>query len=199
MTWLTLATEDEISEQVGLRLIRDSGFEVGLCLRNRGNGYLRKRVSNFCEMAKTQPVLLITDLDQIKCPEELIKDWLGTRNKPDNLIFRIAVREIESWLLADHEGIRHLFGRKTLKLPVDPDDLADPKQTLLRLAENAVREVRDDLVVSKGSVAAQGLGYNSRLSDWIRDSWDPERASSRSSSLKRTQISLTKLRDRLNI
>ncbi|MDR3620523.1 MAG: hypothetical protein P4L85_14325 [Paludisphaera borealis] len=135
MTWIVLATEDELSEQVGLCLAEEAGLEVGQRLGKRGNGYLRGRITNFCEMARQRPVLLITDLDRTSCASALISDWMGTRSRPDGLIFRVAVREVESWLLADHEGMTELLGAKVGKLPNAPDELPDPKQKLLALAQ----------------------------------------------------------------
>ena len=41
--------------------------------------------------------------------------------------------------------MRKLIGKRG-KLPLEPDLLPDPKQYLLRLAEQAPRNVRDDLV-----------------------------------------------------
>ena len=165
MSWLTLATEDELSEKVGLRLAGEVGLEVGTCLRRNGFGYLKSRISNFCQMARQHPVLLITDLDQKACASGLMNDWLGELGRPDNLVFRIAVREVESWLLADHEAMRILLGPKGT-LPFAPDNLIDPKQALLTLAMGASRDVKEDLLAQRGSIASQGIGYNARLGDF---------------------------------
>lgn len=190
MTRIVLATEDELSEQVGLCLAQEAGLEVGQRLRKQGNGYLRNKITNFCEMARRQPVLLITDLDQSACASALLSDWMGTRSMPDKLIFRVAVREVESWLLADHEGMRKLLGGKAGMLPSAPDDLSDPKRRLLALAQKAPRDVRDALTIKKGAVASQGLGYNALLCRWVKESWRIERAASRSESLAKARIRL---------
>jgi hypothetical protein len=193
MASIVLATEDELSEQVGLSLANEAGLQVGLCLRKGGNGYLRSRLSSFCQMARTQTVFVITDLDQIQTPAMLIADWFGKQHRPDKLLFRVAVREIESWLIADHLAIRHLFGQKAAKLPNSPDELPDAKQTLLRLAQFAPRSVRDDLVGARGSVASQGIGYNARLCEWVRETWRPALAAERSPSLAKARAALAEL------
>ncbi|OJW14686.1 MAG: hypothetical protein BGO49_16995 [Planctomycetales bacterium 71-10] len=195
MTAITLATEDELSEAVGRRLLLDSGVAIGQLLRRRGFGYLRSRMPNFCEMASRVPVVVLTDLDAAACPSSLIRDWLDGRPQPDGLILRVAVREIEAWLLADHEGLSALFNRtKSLKAPHQPDDVADPKRELLRLAEkHAPKDVRLDLVPGKGTEARQGLGYNDRLCPWVRDVWDPGAARRRSPSLDRAMVRLEAL------
>jgi len=188
MTVINTATEDELSERVAVRLVTDvvpNGM-LGLMLRKGGAGYLRSSLSKFCQMASREHVLLLTDLDQQICASELIANWTGSTPIPDRLLFRIPVREIESWLLADRQGIAALLGVSEARLPPYPDELPDPKHTLLNAARNASRSVRSELVVSRGSLASQGLGYNRVLSTYVDTIWDIERAADRSPSLRRT-------------
>jgi hypothetical protein len=198
MTAIALATEDELSEAVGRRLLAGAPhhLHVGLLLRKGGSGYLRSRMSNWCALAKQQPVLLLTDLDRASCACSLIQDWLGEHHHPEDLVFRVAVREVEAWLLADHEAMRRLFGKKG-QLPIDPDALRDPKQQLLELAKRAQRDVRRDLVAEKGAIAAQGIAYNARLCEFVSNDWDPRRASIRSESLRRARRRIDELSARL--
>ncbi len=123
----------------------------------------------------------------------LVEQWLKGRPKPDRLIFRVAVRETEAWLLADHEGMREMFRSPRLKLPAEPDGLPDPKQTLLGLASKSPGALRRDLLPERGSIARQGLGYNARLTTFVRELWDPERARQRSQSLHRAMLALSAL------
>lgn len=186
MNCWSLATEDELSEAVGVRLL--ASLPEPIVPRNRfrrnGFGYLKSSADKWRELARRQRVFLLTDLDMRLCPAALRKEWLGEKLSP-GLIFRVAVRETEAWLLADHEGVAALLGPKG-KLPVNPDGLADPKQHLLRLASKAPRTVRDDLVRQEGSRLRQAVAYNSCLSAWVASTWSPERAAQRSESLRRT-------------
>lgn len=134
----------------------------------------------------------LTDLDRSPCPSGLIRAWLGKRQHPDNLLLRIAVREIAAWLLADHDGMRHLLGSKG-RLPEDPDALPDAKQHLLRLARHAPRHVRQELIAERGAIAAQGIAYNTRLCGFVAANWDPDGASARSESLRRTRMRIAEL------
>jgi hypothetical protein len=102
-------------------------------------------------------LLLITDLDKAKCASLLISNWMRAKSYPDNLVFRVAVREIEAWLLADHVGMGKLLVAGATNLPRDPDLLVDPKQVLLQLASKAPRVVQNDLLVEPGAIASQGL------------------------------------------
>jgi hypothetical protein len=98
---------------------------------------------------------------------------------------------VESWALSDHEAMRKLIGPHGT-LPARPDDLPNPKQHLLQLAQRAPREVRIDLVKQAGAMASQGIGYNARLSEWIRSKWSPVRAAQLSPSLRSTRERLRK-------
>ena len=126
MTQVALATEDILSEAIGLRLLSELPIPVtpNPLLRKDGFGYLRSRMDSWRQLAQRQIVLIITDLDQAACPIALRTNWLGTKPLPANLILRIAVRETEAWILADHEAMRNLIGKKGA-LPPAPDDLPD--------------------------------------------------------------------------
>lgn len=192
MRAIALATEDELSEAIGLRLIADSPFHEAdvLPLRRNGSGYLKSKVESWRQLAGQQVVLLLTDLDQIDCPVALRNEWLGTRPVPDRLLLRIAVREIESWVLADHDAMRKLIGDRG-KLPPAPDELGDPKAFLLNMVRKyAPRDVKQDLLAERGAMASQGLGYNRRLVAWVKSDWSPDRAAARSPSLLRARQAL---------
>ena len=200
MRFVALVTEDALSEAVGKRLLIDAGYHIepSPILRKNGFGYLRSKMDSWCEIAKRKPILLLTDLDTVACPLALKAAWMGNRKPAENLVFRIAVREIEAWLLADHEALRTLIGNRGT-LPPDPDLLPDPKQFLLRLvARQASREIREDLIANAGSIASQGIGYNSRLGQLIASVWDPARAGTRSRSLKKARIRIAELVGRIN-
>lgn len=193
---INLATEDELSEAMGIRLIDEwkGRLVVGLRLRRGGNGYLSSRIRNFVEIARKTPLLIITDLDQLLCPSELRARWLGKLKQPRDLLLRVAVREVEAWLLADADAIRGLFGHRASKrLRDDPDSVPEPKELLLRLASYAPRSVREDVCKEKGGIASQGLGYNARLCQFVAASWDPARAASRSESLRRARNRIQEL------
>lgn len=187
MPFITIATEDELSEAVGSRLVAEvlPEFDIVQKLRRGGNGYLRTKCQSFNQMAVRHPVLLITDLDNSDCASALIESWFGILPRHANLKFRVAVREIESWLLADHQGMQNLLVNGANNIAANPDELPNAKEYLLQLAKRAPRDVRNDLIRTKGALAKQGLGYNSRLCAFVREVWEPARASQRSDSLAR--------------
>ena len=189
MQAVALATEDALSEAVGQRLIAavGGGLTVTQTLRKRGSGYLKSSMRKFCELARRMPVLLITDLDSEECPSTLIENWARRDAIPDQLSFGVAVRQVESWLLGDAEGLARFLSISARRLPRDPDSLPNAKHVLLRLAQGAPRAIRDELVAEPGAIAAQGLGYNEVLSEFVRKKWNPAAAATRSDSLARAR------------
>lgn len=195
---VALATEDALSEAIGLRLLAELPGSVypNILLRKDGFGYLRSNMDKWRQLAQRQIVFILTDLDQIACPAALRANWIDRHQQPANLVLRVAVREVESWVLADHEAMRQLIGQKGT-LPPQPDELPDPKQYLLRLAKLSTREIRADLIKEKNAIASQGIGYNRRLTAWVSSDWSPARAAQRSPSLQRARTRLHELALRL--
>lgn len=196
MRCIALATEDALSEAVGEKLIAEvkPPLEVGLRLRRDGFGYLKKRMRSFCEMARHQPVLVITDLDRAACAASLVREWTANDMRPATLLLRVAVREVEAWLLADHDAMRTLLQRPRQILPPDPEALPEPKNELIRLVgRHGSRALREAIVPQPGVIASQGLGYNNALVEFVRRTWSPHRAAQRSNSLARTRQRLREL------
>ncbi len=193
MTPIAIATEDQLSEAIVLRLISEiqTPHVIQHRLGKRGNGYLSSKMDSWHQMAQQQVMVVLTDLDRANCLVEFRDQWLA-HAPPENLVFRIAVREVESWALADHVGMRALIGGKGV-LPVAPDELADPKRVFLQFAKAAPKKVRDDLLQARDGKLAQGLGYNARLSEWVSTEWNPQRAAERSPSLARARLRLSQV------
>lgn len=183
---INLATEDELSEAVLFRLLSDSKrFAIGTPYRRGGNGYLKSTIAGWNRAAAGNPFLVLTDLDTHPCPSALIANWLSAPLHP-NLIFRIAVREVESWLLADRANFARYIGIRESLIPSNPDELVDPKLTLVQLAGKSRHKLlREDIVPRKGSTAKQGPDYNARLQQFVQTEWNPQRAAHSSPSLAR--------------
>ena len=196
---VNIATEDELSEAVAVRLVNAAFGDgmVGNRLGRKGNGYLINKLPSLRQMANREPVLLLTDLDDTNCPPSLLQRWSDGQAFPDNLLLRVAVRETEAWLLADRNGMANLLGISPNKIPIDPEILEDPKRFLLNLARNANRNVRSELIATKGAAASQGLGYNRLLSSFVSLDWQLENAINCSASLCKAVARLRALADRM--
>lgn len=200
MNRLFLAVEDELSEAVGKRLIGAYwNSEVPITtLRKNGAGYLIKNISKFCELARRDLVILITDLDQGRCAPSLVRKWMKTKAAPDKLLFRVAVREIESWVLADRRGLSNYLGVAHGSVPKYPDTLRDPKHELIQLSRKAKRSMRDAIVPQHGVAAKQGLGYNDALTPFVHMHWSIEKAERESDSLRRANVRIKAAWDEAN-
>jgi hypothetical protein len=110
------------------------------------------------------------------------------------MCFRVAVRELESWLLADTEALAGFLGIRKILIPPGPDLLDDPKQVLVSLGARARRaDIRGDLVPRPASGRSIGPGYTSRMLEFVQDHWSPAVAEINSDSLRRCRARLRDL------
>lgn len=184
---INLAVEGTLDEQVLRKILRQAGrgYAIGTTHGHRGFGYLRRTIHGFNCAAKGTPFAVLTDLDKETCPAALIRAWLPQPKHP-NLIFRVAVREVEAWLLAHREAIARFLGIREELVPRDVDALEDPKKTLLELArQSRSRGLREAIVPHRGSTATIGPDYNGRLAIFVRKHWDATSAARCSPSLAR--------------
>jgi hypothetical protein len=197
---INLAVEDELGEQM-LRVLLDQScrdFPIGAVYGKRGNSYLRKLLPAFNNAAKGMAYLVFADLDDKPCPPFLIEDWFNCsiadfpRRRSPNLLFRIAVREVESWIMADRRAFAGFLGISINKIPSNTDDIPDPKRLLLELARSSrKKELREDLVPRPGDKRRIGPDYNGRLSEFLHSAWRSSTAELHSRSLAKTRKVLT--------
>lgn len=135
---INLVFEDVLSEAVIKQMLKQSQrpFSVGNCLNKRGNDQIKKNLLGFNHAAKGMPYLVLTDLDKADCPLVILSEWL-TQPKHPNLLFRIAVKEVEAWLLAHRAAFAEFLGISIDLIPVDADRIPDPKQLLINLAKKS--------------------------------------------------------------
>lgn len=182
-----LAVEDLLSEYCLRAIISHTGISVliSAVLGLRGSGYLKSRVDKFNQSAQGIPFFLLTDLNSCVCPPDLINSWLNAP-RHNNLILRVAVREIEAWLLADRVNLSKFLGVSTTRIPRKPDEIHDPKGILIMAASRSrKRVIRHDLVPIDSSTARVGRNYNGRLREFVYKFWDISAAKNYSPSLKR--------------
>ncbi len=185
---INLAFEDILSESVLKKIIFHSGipYKVCNCYIKDGFGYLKKTIKGFNNGAKAIAYLVLTDLDNGECAPGLIAEWLPCPRHP-NLLFRVAVREVEAWILADRFNFSKFLGIKEDLIPTPADNISDAKQFLIELTKRSrKRSLRDDIVPRKGSTAKQVPNYNEPLINFVNSFWDVELARHNSPSLEGT-------------
>lgn len=188
-----IATEDELSEAVAEQLVHAAGHRVIARIpkdrrRHGGFGYLRGRLESFIgSCLGGLNFLLLTDLDTKPCAPALIDEWFAGKECPERLLFRVAVRETESWLLADGAGVAKWLNIQPTLVGDSPDTLPDPKRHLLGLAgKSPVREIKLGMLPKKGAPSLMGLEYNDLTCRFVRERWSLDHAAERSPSLRRT-------------
>ncbi len=197
---LYLVSENALSEDVMKRLVSHNCPArqfIFHSLIKRGRGNIKKKFHSYNTPGNPLPFFVLVDLDTDRCAPELIDNWT---NRPlrQNLIFRVAEREVESWLLADTEGFCEFTG-----VPHDlvrgrvsnPDNLESPKETLISLVNRSRRrELKRDIVRESHTSFKQGPAYNTRLGEYVFRHWDVSRAAEKSSSLNRACNALRNFR-----
>ncbi len=184
-TFINLVVEDAVQHNILIKIILDQNFpfEIGSVHGLRGNSYIKHRLSAFNDASKFNPYLVLTDSDQYDCPKKMISEWIDFEMNP-NFIFRIAVREAESWLMADRKNFARFLGVSQTSIPRHPEQIPNPKEFLLNLVSHSKqRRVREEML-SLGK-AVRGAGYNDMLSEFIFNQWNVEEASNSSESLAR--------------
>ena len=186
---INIAVEDPLSEAVVRKILTFSkrDYDIGRCYNRGGFGYLKKAIYGFNHAAKITPFLILTDLDQTECAPILLQKWLPLHRHP-NLLFRIAVREVETWLLADRTNFAKFLGIPATLIPINVDDeLSDPKQFLLQIATRSRnRMLRHALVSASGETLRRGPDYNGCLIGFVAKHWNIMEATANSPSLQRT-------------
>ena len=198
--------EDEPSGEVLRKLVEAQNaaskssrilFREGFPSVVGGYGQIKKRAKNLLEMARSElRTLVLTDLDREECAPTLIRKWFAVApgqpiELPCQLSFRVAVREVEAWLLADRDAIARFLNISVANFPRTPDDLDDPKQELLNIIRRrGHRSLCQDMLPSR--TAHVGARYNQRLCKYVVDKWKPERAALNSPSLQRATEALSR-------
>jgi len=187
---LNLVFEDQISEFIMIKLAEKAEkFFISNSYSEGGFGYIKKNIAGFNEAARGCPFFVLTDLDYLECAPSLIGDWIKQPIHA-NLIFRIAVHEVEAWVLADIEGFSKYTGISRANFKNNPEEILDPKAELLRLIKRCRnRKIRED-ILPKDEYATIGPNYNGRLGEFIIHHWSISRAMKRSDSLKRAMQNL---------
>lgn len=111
------------------------------------------------------------------------------------LMIRVAVLEIEAWLLADRVGVAQWRSVAASRVPDNPEGISDPKRTLIELASRSRnRHLREAIVPRRGTGTHQvGPGYNQSVGEFASQFWNPETARSHAPSLNRAIIRIAEL------
>jgi hypothetical protein len=170
------AVEGPTDDPVLQRIVAAKGGLVHRVQVLHGKASLRSRLPGYNAAARHQAWLVLVDLNgSHTCPAALVQDWLPA---PSHLMrFRVVVRSIESWLLADRERFASFFSVSASHVPASPDALPNPKQSLLAaVARSRRRAIREDMLPRSGSGRSVGPAYKSRVVEYashLESGWRP--------------------------
>ena len=185
---VALVVEDELSLSVMIKVVdfTERGYTVLRPLVERGVDNIRKSLTKYRNASRALAHVVVVDLDDAPCAPALRAQW-GMTTLPDALLFRVAVREVEAWILADRAGFSAFAGIPPGKVTQTPEALPDPKQTLINLVRSSRnRRLVRELVPEQGTSMSKGPLYNERLSQFVRETWDVAAAMQAAPSLQRT-------------
>ena len=182
-----LAIEDRLSDAVATKILEKFGIKIVKRIGFQGKSDLERKAPELNRAASGITVFMLTDLDSSReCPPGLIRSWIKGPLNP-KFFFRVAVMEVESWVMADRIGFAAFLSVPWHRIPLPTDDILNPKEFLLSLARRSKKKtVREALVPARGTTLNVGNEYNALLSEFVREHWNLERAATASLSLKRT-------------
>lgn len=186
------AFEGSLDGAVVRRLLRHAGALPGDLYRQR-KSYLLEKLQGFNVSARARPWVVVVDLDHdAGCAPEVVRDWLPAPSYFMN--FRVAVREVEAWILADRERLARYLQVPETRITGTPEEIDYPKEYLINCArESSSSRIRKGIVPGPGSRRVEGPAYLSLLTGFVADAergWRPDVASDHSESLERCIRSL---------
>ncbi|MCH8149446.1 MAG: hypothetical protein IH987_15930 [Planctomycetes bacterium] len=185
---IDVVVEDELSEAVARKLLESSSqsYALRIVYSQGGYGYIKKNICGFNNAAKGTPYLVVTDLDTEDCAPRLIDKWFNKRTVQPNLLFRVAVKEVEAWLLAHRSAFAEFVGVREGLVPQNVEQIDDPKKKLIDIVRRSRRKrIREDIVPPQRSTREQGPDYNGRLVRFVESHWDPRLCTSVCRSLEK--------------
>jgi len=193
---ISSAVEGSVDEAVIKRLIAEAGGETGPIYGKNGKSQIKQRLNGYNNAAYHSPWIVLVDLNhEADCAPPMKTAWLP---KPaPRMCFRIAVKEVEAWLLADRERFASFFRVRISDIPVSPESIDDPKEEVVELAKKSrSRDIRQDMVPRPGSGRKIGPAYVSRIIEFVSDrqrGWRPNHAVQSSDSLRRCLMRMREL------
>jgi hypothetical protein len=140
------------------------------------------------------PWFVLVDLDHDHpCAGALVNEWLP--DAPPLMRLRVAVREVEAWLLADRHGVARFLSVSRDRIPRRVDELDDAKSSMINVAARSrKRAIREGLPPQRNSGRTIGPLYVSELSRFVSEHWDVDDATNASPSLARVLCRVARIR-----
>jgi hypothetical protein len=179
------AVEGIVDEAIVRTLLEHTGREAGTIYVQGGKPKLLAKLAGFNAAARFSPWVVVVDLNgDAACAPDFVSETIPAPSA--NLIFRVAVRQAEAWLMADRESLARYLRVSQALVPKDPEAEADAKRTMVNVARaSSDRHVRQDMVPTPRGGRKTGPNYAGRLIEFATQRWRPDVAAERADSLSR--------------
>lgn len=191
---IVVAVEGDTDVPFVTALCNAAGFEVRAPLIGRtGKPGLDEMLPGLARAGHGSPHLVVRDLDHdAECPGA----WIASNLPADAgryFRLRLAVRAVEAWFLSDRKRAAEALSIPVGRIPLSPDNEADPKLTVVALARLSKKaDIQRALVPRAGATRKVGRGY----AGWLlqaAEGWSLEAAMKNSRSLARAYERLVEL------
>jgi hypothetical protein len=182
---MLLVVEGDMDAAIVARLLRHLSLPQPTNIVGRaGKERIVSNLDKYNNAAALMPVIVLLDLDNETCAPTYVDALLPARSL--QLCMRVAVREIEAWLLADRDGIaQHLAVSRDL-VPRDPESEQDPKRLVVNLAKRSrTRWIREEVAPRPGAKRLVGAAYVEHLLAFVHTKWDIDQSIANAASLER--------------
>jgi hypothetical protein len=193
---ISLVGEGRLDIAVLSRLVVDAGFETGETFGLRGKSDIDQKIAKYNVAARFSPWAVLRDLDDdATCAGEVRATLLPS--PADQMCFRLAVRQVEAWLLADADRFAAHFSTNWRLPASDVDVLSVPKTVVLEaLSRSTSRTTRNVTVRIVNGARVVGPEYTNELVGFVMTRWRPATAAKHSRSLKMARLRLAELAQR---
>lgn len=192
---ISAAVEGAVDEAVVRKLVDLVGGRTGGVYGKNGRPALRQRIDGYNNAARHSPWVVLVDLEnEADCAPPIRDEWVPA--PAPNLCFRVVVRAVEAWLMADQQTLASYLSVRPARITEVPEGVDHPKDEMVALARQSRRkDILQDMVPRERSGRRVGPAYSSRLIEYVQEHWRPEVAARRSESLQRAIRCLRRLVD----
>jgi len=189
--YINLLAEGQLEAITAERLLPYCGHELGTVYGRKGFNYVKNKASFFHHSATDQTgILVLTDFRDsgANCISAALNDYVYFKcpNPPKTFLCNFSVNELESWFLADNAGLAKFLNVSVSNFPLDPENEADPKKTLVELAyKSKTKLIKEGIAPPAGHRAKVGPEYLNLMNTFIIHHWNIEKAAKRAPSLER--------------